>query len=52
MAEHLRFLRQNQEGIRIACDVLRLQIGSGIPVQRKIEAKEETYGKSRIIHKH
>lgn len=47
MVEHLRLLRQNQEGSRITCHVFRFQICRGVPVQRTFTTKEKTNGEFR-----
>lgn len=49
MAQHLRLPGQNQEGFGTACNVLRIQICCGIPVQGKTEAEEKVNHSKYIL---
>lgn len=49
MVEHLRFSGENQEGTRAARDVLRFQVGRGVPLQGKTEAEEEADGQGTVF---
>lgn len=45
MAQYIRLFGEDQERIGTACNVFRIQIGCGVPVQGEVETKEEANSK-------